>query len=65
MNVLEFNTLRNRLSELTAKQREQLLKDLQHEESLRRASDIAHGKNIVSFSPDEWESYRAQHRIPR
>ena len=65
MNILEFKSIRRRLPELTAKQREQLLKDLQYEESLRRASDIAQGKNIVSFTPSEWEAYLAQHRVSR
>jgi hypothetical protein len=65
MNILEFKSIRRRLPELTAKQREQLMKDLQYEESLRRALDIAQGKNIVSFTPSEWETYLAQHRVPR
>jgi hypothetical protein len=65
MNVVEFKTIRQRLSELTPKQREQLLKDLESEESRRRAVDIEQGKNIISFSPDEWESYLAHYRVSR
>jgi hypothetical protein len=65
MTMTEFKQFRTRLAELSPKQIDQLRKELEQRELLRRIEDVQKKKNLIRFTPEEWEEYGAEHRLSR